>query len=431
MNTRALEHNLRTYRPAGSEHLPENFVWPRYEGLSVGNIPNTVASLLGTGARDLLPPLREDLLEGLTDGVRHIVLVLVDGLGWEQLHHMMAQDKGLVFHRLAERGRLLPLTTVFPSTTNNVLSTLRTGAPPVQHGLLAYELYLREWQMAVECISFSPVVDRGSAALEDWGLEPESFLPVPSLAQILSVQGVLTYQIIAKHIMNGALSQMYFRGMRKVYPHIFASDFWYTVREALQSHRGDRFLLSAYWSAVDTLGHHNSPDHATALNEVRALSYLLETLFLDELEPADREGTLLLILADHGHITTPPERGIALEDHPALNNMLRLPTLGESRAPFFYARPGYLDKVRAYLAGHFAEQMMVLDQAEVLENGLLGPGKPYKEVDHRLGDLVGLMFDNVAFARDHDNLDHLRGRHGGLTATEMLVPLLAVRLDAL
>jgi hypothetical protein len=431
MDTRALERDLRTYRPAGYEHLPEEFVWPRYEGLSVGNIPNTVASLLGTGARDLLPPLREDLLDGLTDGVRRVVLVLVDGLGWEQLHRMMAKDDGLIFHRLAERGRLLPLTTVFPSTTNNVLATLRTGAPPVRHGLLAYELYLREWQMAVECISFSPVVDRGSTALEEWGFDGESFLPVPSLAQLLSVQGVLTYQVIAKHITKGALSQMYFRGMRKIYPHTFASDFWYTVREVLQSHRDDRFLLSAYWSAVDTLGHHYSPDHGTAINEVRALSHLLDTSFLKELEPADREGTLLLMLADHGQVTTPPGRGIALEDHSALANMLRLPTLGESRAPFFYARPGHLKEARDYLEEHFSDQMVYLDQDEVLGNGLLGPGEPYREVEHRLGDLVGLMKDDVAFARDHDNLDRLRGRHGGLTAAEMLVPLLAVRLDAL
>jgi hypothetical protein len=431
MNNRALEHDLRTYRPAGYEHLPEDFVWPRYEGLSVGNIPATVARLLGARPRRLLPPLRADLLDGLTDGVRRIVLLLVDGLGWEQLQRMLAQDDTLIFHRLAERGRLLPLTTVFPSTTNNVLATLRTGVSPVQHGLLAYELYLREWQMAVECISFSPLAAQGSAALEDWGFEGETFLPVPSLAQLLSVQGVLTYQVIAKHIMGGALSQMYFRGMREIYPHVFASDFWYTVREVLQAHRNDRFLLSAYWSAVDTLGHHHGPRHGTALNEVRALSHLLKTSFLNELEPADREGTLLLMLADHGHVTTPAERGIALEDHPALADMLRLPTLGESRAPFFYARPGHLDAARAYLEEHFADQMLYLDQGEVLDSGLLGPGDPYREVEHRLGDLVGLMKADVAFARDHDNLEHLRGRHGGLTAAEMLVPLLAVRLDAL
>ncbi len=86
MNNRALEHDLRTYRPAGYEHLPEDFVWPRYEGFSVGNIPATVARLLGARPRRLLPPLRADLLDGLTDGVRRIVLLLVDGLGWERMN---------------------------------------------------------------------------------------------------------------------------------------------------------------------------------------------------------------------------------------------------------------------------------------------------------------------------------------------------------
>ncbi|MGC9398940.1 MAG: alkaline phosphatase family protein [Anaerolineae bacterium] len=431
MDVHALENDLRTYRPVEFEHLPTDFVWPRYEGLSVGNVPATLAHLLGVRPYHVLPPLRGDLLDDLADGVRHVVLVLIDGLGWEQLQRMLMRDDTLVFHRLAERGRLLPLTSLFPSTTNSVLATLRTGVPPVRHGLLAYELYLREWHMAVECITFSPLVEPGSERLKSWGLEPESFLPVPSLAQMLSVQGVLTYQIIAQHLADGTLSQMYFRGMREVYTHFHASDLWYTVREVLRRHRRDRFLLSVYWSAVDTLAHHHGPRHGTALNEVRTLSYLMERSFLDALEPMDREGTLLLMLADHGQITTPAERGIVLEDHPALAEMLRLPTLGESRAPFFYPRAGYLDDVRAYLSDHFAEQMLCLAQEEVLESGLLGPGEPYAEVQHRLGDLVGLMKGNAAFARDEDHLKRLSGRHGGLGAAEMLVPLLAVRLDAL
>ena len=140
MTLENLERDLRTYRPAGMEGLPAEFVWPRYEGLSVGNVPATVAQALGATTTGCLPPLRSDLLGGLTDGVQRVVLVLLDALGWEQLRRVLAQDDELVFHRLAEQGRLLPLTTIFPSTTNNVLSTLRTGAPPLRHGLLAYEL---------------------------------------------------------------------------------------------------------------------------------------------------------------------------------------------------------------------------------------------------------------------------------------------------
>ena len=45
MNVAQLEHELRTYRPATMPSLPPNFVWPRYEGASVGNLAATVAQV--------------------------------------------------------------------------------------------------------------------------------------------------------------------------------------------------------------------------------------------------------------------------------------------------------------------------------------------------------------------------------------------------
>lgn len=425
-----LEHDLRTYRPSGYEGLPEEFVWPRYEGLSVGNLPATVVQLLGGQAPHLLPPLRSDLLEGLTDGVRRVVLVLLDALGWEQLHRMMAADPDLIFHDLAARGRLLPLTTVFPSTTTNVLSTLRTGMPPVRHGLLAYELFLREWEMAVECITFSPRVHKSPGLLEAWGMKGEDFLPVPSLAQLLSVQGVLTEYVIASHIAEGVLSRMFYRGVRKVHKHHYAADFWLRLRRVLQDHPGDRFFLSGYWSAVDTLGHHYGPEDETALNELRSISFLLKRSFLGDLTPVDREGTLLLITADHGQVPTSLETAVLLEEHPLLRDSLIFAPLGEARVPFFYARAGSLDRVRSYIQEHFADQLVLFDRAELLRSGLLGPGEPYAEIPHRLGDLVAVMRGNGVVVDDKEDAKHLAGRHGGMQPEEMLVPLLAVRLDA-
>ncbi|HUT21110.1 MAG TPA: alkaline phosphatase family protein, partial [Anaerolineae bacterium] len=67
---------------------------------------------------------------------------------------------------------------------------------------------------------------------------------------------------------------------------------------------------------------------------------------------------------------------------------------------------------------------------QVLSSGLLGPGPVYEETPHRLGDLVCLAKDDHYLARDDYQLK-LLGRHGGLSAQEMLVPLLGVRLDAL
>jgi hypothetical protein len=47
-----------------------------------------------------------------------------------------------------------------------------------------------------------------------------------------------------------------------------------------------------------------------------------------------------------------------------------------------------------------------------------------------LGDIIGIANSNGAFARTKEDAKRLAGRHGGLTAEEMLVPLIAVRLDS-
>ncbi|HQI83699.1 MAG TPA: alkaline phosphatase family protein, partial [Anaerolineae bacterium] len=212
MNASTLEHDLRTYRPDGAPPLPEHFVWPRYEGLSVGNIPATVGQALGATLPGVLPPLRNDLLDGLLDGVQRVVLLVIDALGWETLQDVMARRPDLIFHRLATRGRLWPLTTTFLSTTNSVLSTIHTGRAPVEHGLLAYSLFLREWQMAVEAISFSTILRPFTGTLAEWGFEAEKFLPVPGIGQMLAVQGIPSYALTLDAFVKTPLSVMHNRG---------------------------------------------------------------------------------------------------------------------------------------------------------------------------------------------------------------------------
>ncbi len=430
MDTTTLEHNLRTYRPAGAPPLPDHFVWPRYEGLSVGNLAATVGQALGATLPGVLPPLRDDLLDDLLDGVQRVVLVLIDALGWETLQDVMARRPDLIFHRLAAQGRLWPLTTTFLSTTNSVLSTIHTGRAPVEHGLLAYSLFLREWQMAVEVISFSANLRPFTGTLAEWGFEAEKFLPVPGIGQLLAVQGVSSYGLTLDAFVKTPLSVMHNRGMQDVFGYATASDFWLNLRRILEQRPG-RAFVSAYWSAVDTLAHRLGPLDESGDAEIVSLALLMEEIFLNRLTPAAREGTLLLLTADHGQITTPPEAAILLDQHPTLLDALFLPPLGEGRVPFFYVRNGQYETVRRYVDDHFAGQFIFFSQDELLRSGLLGPGVPCAETPHRLGDIVGIATGNAHFARDAESVKNkpMLGRHGSLTPQEMLVPLLAVRLD--
>ena len=81
--------------------------------------------------------------------------------------------------------------------------------------------------------------------------------------------------------------------------------------------------------------------------------------------------------------------------------------------------------MRSTLAADFA----MIDASTALQAGLFGPGQPAAETRARLGDVL-------AISRTDHYLDRLgrrhrlRGRHGGLSPEEMLIPWLAVRLDA-
>lgn len=411
------------------ESTPNTFVLPHYEGLGIANLPATLGALFGLDLPGLCPPLETDIWAGWGDGLRRVVLLVVDALGYLQLQEAMATREDLVFSRLAQAGRLVPLTSTWPSTTNNVLTTLWTGYSPAAHGVLAYELYLRELGTAVSALFFWPVAYPRRDLLAEWGIDPETFVPMASLGTRLERQGIVTHAFINKAYSGSLLSRLHSRGVQTVHGFASGGDLWSGLRQAIQA-RARNGLSVVYWDTIDSITHQCGPQDEAWELELRGLSWMIENMFLDRLAPGEREGTLLLITADHGGLYTPPQAAVELDHHPQLREMLTLPPLGESRVPFWHLRPETLAEAQAYLQEHLSGQFVVLTREQVLGSGLLGPGPVYKETPHRLGDLVGLALGSHYLAREQRQLKML-GRHGGLSAQEMLVPLLGVRLDAL
>jgi hypothetical protein len=164
---------------------------------------------------------------------------------------------------------------------------------------------------------------------------------------------------------------------------------------------------------------------------MRHLVRSLEEDFLAPLPAAAREGTLLVITADHGQTATPPERAVHLSDHPALRQMLLLPPAAEPRAAYLYARSGQAEAVRAYVADHLADRFVLVGAERALAAGLFGPEAPTPELRARLGDLLLLARNDSRLLGDEEKKAPLHGHHGSLTPEEMLVPLLMVRLDGM
>jgi hypothetical protein len=428
MDAKLIEQTLLSRQMPDLLPPDEGWVLPHYDGLSIANIPATIAALFGSELAGALPPLPRELWTDWAEGLRRVVLVILDALGYRLLQGMWADGEGQIFSDLAEAGRLAPLTSVFPSTTDAALVSLSTGRPPAEHGWLAYEMYLRELGIASNAILLCPVWTRQRDLLVDWGLEVETLVTAPTLAQQLTTAGVTTEAVLSAFLQGSGFTKLLYRGVGKIRSHRHASDLWVQLRHALAETRGQRAFLTAYWSGLDTLAHLYGPDTDLWEAEFRTVSYLFKQEFLT-LPVEDRKGTLLLIIADHGQLHIPPEHILVASEDPELRQHLLMPITGESRAAFVYPRPARSNAIRDYLERAFPGHFVVLDSTKALEAGLMG--KPINDETYaRSGELLVLPRGNYALQRAKIK-EPLLGRHGGLTQQEMLVPLIGVRLEAL
>jgi hypothetical protein len=431
------EHIIRHHRLSGLEgHLPEEFILPYYDGYSITNIAATIAQLLGIDLTDAVPPLPAHLWTDMASGVRRIVLVILDAVGYLHFQRILAEfKKNSAFYRLTQAGRLVPLTSVFPSTTVAALTTLWTGRTPLDHGFLGTKLLLGEQGLLANMLALGPAAHRKPGELLDWGWSPEEFVTVPSLGQQLAANGVQTIAHTHLPFIGGGLTQVFLRGMASIRGHVDFSDMWINLRHALSrrsSSKGPLFV-SGYWGGIDNTAHVYGPEGQPFQTAMRHMDRSLAEDFLAPLPAAAREGTLLIITADHGQTVTPPERIVHLSDHPDLQRTLLVPPAAEPRAAYLYVRPGQTESLHTYVAEHLANRFLLLETERVLTAGLFGPPngtEPAPEIRARLGDVLLLAQDDSRLLVTKEPVP-FHGHHGSLTPEEMLVPLLMVRLDAL
>jgi hypothetical protein len=122
--------------------LGDSIVQPFYEGNSILNIPSSICKLLNIPPFSA-PMLDKELLTPIGDGVQHVLFILVDGLALHRFQRWIEEGSAAVWKQLSSQGVIAPLTSVLPSTTTSALTSLWCGQPPKAHGIIGYELWLR------------------------------------------------------------------------------------------------------------------------------------------------------------------------------------------------------------------------------------------------------------------------------------------------
>lgn len=377
-------------------------ILPDYRGGSLVNLMSSITTALGGSSPyaplTALPP------EALADA-RHLVLLVVDGLGHD---YLINHDSVLRQHLHS------PLTSVFPSTTASAIPTFLTGLAPQQHGLTGWHMYFREIGAIAAPLPFR--LRTGRRSLHHAGVTPTTLFGVTPLYDRLPLPcHVVSPQHIIHSDFNAALSG-------KATRHGYASlDEMFALITGLLRSDAPRSYIHAYWPQHDSLAH----EYGIQSPQVAQAFAALDAGFAQLVNVARASGSRIIVTADHGFIDTSAEETIDLDDHPDLRETLLLPLCGEPRMAYAYVRAGREAQFEQYMREQLADRVHWFKSETILQQGWLGPGDAHPALHDRIGDYV-LIPRGHAILRDwlkgEERHTHI-GVHGGLSAAEMTVPL--------
>lgn len=366
---------------------------------------STIAEVFSSSAAALGLPDYANSLE--LPAARRVCVVLVDGLGASLLRQRSGHAPFL--RQFLDSAR--KLGSVFPSTTAAALSSLGTGLPPGQHGLVGYDV-------------LDPDQGRIVNMLGGWdaAVRPEDWQPHPTVLETVARELPVTSVGLARFDKSG-LTRAALRGGTYVAASTPEARID-AVCAALGS--SEQALVYLYLNELDKTGHRfgcRSQDWGDRLEDLdRSMRSLVAKL------PAN---TLLLLTADHGMLDVAPAQHIDFSAEAALVDGVAA-TGGEPRMVHLYTEPdlsaaGTDRLVAAWRQAHGA-RAWVLTRAEAIQAGLFGAVAP--AVAARIGDVMVAAREPVAFydtRRVPSSALEVIGQHGSITRAEREVPLLTLK----
>ncbi len=335
-----------------------------------------------------------------------LVLLIIDGLGEDFLARFGGGGQ-LSAHR---RGGL---TSVLPSTTASAVTTLFTGLAPAEHGLTGWFIHDRRFGGVIAPL---PLIRRGIGPLSAPFLTRRLF-PYASLAVgakrpmvILSPREIAFSPFSRRHARGARVRA--FDGLEQLAVNI--------ADEARQMAESGG-LIYAYYSHFDALSHHFGCQSGEVQEEFWRIDRFFGAL-RDRLKglPVD-----VLATADHGFIDAPEAQHYRFA-HSEVLNMLAAPLFGERRLAFCAVKAGATTDFSAFAREKLAGKAVVVPSVQLIDAGLLGPGKRHRRLRERIGTHALLMEAGwtVSDRVEGEAAFSMRGVHGGLSAEEMWVPLI-------
>lgn len=328
--------------------------------------------------------------------VNHAVVILIDGLGYENLLKAKSYSRFLN-SKLGESIRC-----EFPSTTATSLAGMATGLRSVDHGILGYSVYDR--------VNRSPInlLNGWSSRSQARAFKKASTISERDTEVSIRVIGPTVYQ-------SSGFTELTMAGAEYLAEDSIEDRLYRSSRGT-----GSKTLTYLYIPELDQLAHRFGVGSLAWLNELEAIDGLISN-FIERL-PSDFG---VIITADHGVLDVPREAHVMLDAFAWYLDDVEY-TAGDPRCNFLYLKePKSITSTKSKLQDAFGNDAIICDVEDLKRAGWADwTSINAKAVAPEL--LIIWHSEMVGYDRRFAKSTHVKmvGQHGAISDVETRIPLI-------
>lgn len=355
------------------------------------SIVNLTSSLLKHFDLETYHPSLSALDEVLKRDYKHILLVVLDGMGENILDAHLKQED------LLKQARKSTLTSVFPATTTAATTSLMSGKTPYEHGFLGWNQFFKNEDIHYEIFMGTDFYDKDKEIPKDF--HKKHFEYKSALESIKEKHPSLCVKAFQPTPVDEKGHETFKEGVDR---------YLSMQRDAPRS------FAYLYSQAPDLHAHEYGTESIEVNRGMRTLNNELTRL-----RHTMDDDTLVVVTADHGLIDIVE---IPLfEFHDLTSTFEHLPA-NEPRMTNFFIKDTHREHFINFFNEHFSKYFNLYTKNELLSKKLLGHGEKHPHVDECLGDFIAVAKSKYMFKLSDDK-SH-KAHHAGITDAEMRVPLI-------
>ncbi|MCF7859246.1 MAG: alkaline phosphatase family protein [Candidatus Cloacimonetes bacterium] len=388
-------------------------VYPDYKN----SIVNLVSSVLATyNVKTDHSPLTLIDLEELKQK-KNVVLFVIDGFGLNLLKRYATDLKFL------NKNLVSSITSVCPSTTSAAITSLISGKTPWEHGVIGWTLFFKEF---AKYLDFLPIRDSINGELLDAEhYDLSEIFKTRNIFQKISEKSPEVQQYFMTHEeLSTSTNTMKNAKPAEIIPYPDHQELFRKIKNLLLTESSRKFIF-IYTSSPDKIEHQTGVYTDKVLDFIREIDSGISKLS----QKAAGSDTAILITADHG--LTDIKKYYYVNEHKQLMDSLIMPTSPEPRfISFFVKKHKFAQFEKAFKK--YKENFILFDREKFIKSKLLGTGKVHPKLDDFLGDFIAVAISDQAlksiYRQNGKWKKEFLAHHAGLTADEMLVPLIEINL---